>query len=306
MEGIDYVMCHICNQHGQKIAAHIVSVHNITIEVYLAKHSGRVISEKSSKRYSGRLIGKENWVAKSIREGKDLTDYKKKMSESVSKAIMSNEKERKRRSELMTALNAKQQSDPEFQKIVSETAKKTSARPEIQAQRAAKLKQWRDADPKRFFDLCVSKMITAWQSKPEKKLFEFVKSLERFNFERNQFVKSISFTSITNKRQIDMCDKEKRIYIEFDGPMHFKDCFGGDSFANTKIRDAEVEKWMLEKDFLMVRISLDQYVDRNKIEKSFFKPECLDKLVEILNENKPGVYKIGEKYGKHKVSKRDR
>ena len=36
--------------------------------------------------------------------------------------------------------------------------------------------------------------------------------------------------------------------------------------------------------------------DHRDIDKSYFKPECLEKIKQILSDPKPGVYKIGEAY----------
>ena len=64
--------------------------------------------------------------------------------------------------------------------------------------------------------------------------------------------------------------------------------------------------WIIENGYVLIRISQDQYIDRNKIEKSFFKPECLDRLCEILDKGEPGVHKIGKLYDQHQEYQRDR
>lgn len=202
----------------------------------------------------------------------------------------------------MIALNNKQQFDPEFQKIVSETAKKTSARPEIQAQRAEKLKNWRDNNPEDFFNKCIKKMIGSFQSKPEKKLFEFVSILNGFNFKKNQFINSSFISNKSHNKQMDMGDKIKRIYIEFDGILHFESRRGIELLKMTQQKDMEIECHITNHNWTLIRISYDQFkystkmINKIKQDSSYFRQECLDKLVEILNDEKPGIYKIGKAY----------
>ncbi len=298
IEGIDFVICKICNFHAQNLGIHLKKIHNLDVSNY----DGLTVSQNSHTKYSENHFqylkhAKENNV--------DLTQYWQSISYGVSKAILSNPAEIDRRSKMMHKLNDKQQYDPEFKSIISKTAIKTSARPEIQEARSKKLENWRKENPNDFYEKCIKKMINSFQSKPEKKLFEFVSLLKEFDFKRNQFIKSTNFSSLSKRRQIDIVDKNKRIYIEFDGKIHFISVFGDDVLLKNKIRDDEVEQHIYNHNWTLIRISHDQFkyatkmVNGIKQDNSYFKQECLYKLVMLLNENKPGIYKIGEAYGKY-------
>lgn len=293
---MDFVVCQICNFHAQNLGIHLKKVHKLSSENYAVQYNGKTISEKSHVRYgenhfSYLTYAKENNV--------DLTEYWDKVSKGVSAAIMNNDDERVRRSVMMTDRNHIQQSDPVFQKIVSDTAKDTSSRPEILEARSEQLRKWREEYPEDFYEKCVKKMITTFRSKPERKLFEFVKELDGFNFKVNQFINSVFVTNKSHNKQMDMGDKTNRIYIEFDGILHFLPKRGDDLLKQIRQKDGEIERHMIIHEWTLIRVSYDQYIDKNKIEKSYFLPECLGQIKQILSNNVPGIYKIGKAYGKH-------
>lgn len=206
---------------------------------------------------------------------------------------------------MMKLLNDKQQSDPVFKKIVSDTAKLTSSRPEILEKRTYQLKKWRDNNPELFKNICIYSMLNSWQSKPEKKLFEFVKLLDGFDFKKNQRIKSKLFVSSTKEKQIDIADKSKRIYIEFDGIFHFKDIFKKNVLLDINIKDKLLDEHIFNHNWTLIRVSYDQFIyktkiiNKIKIDSSYFKQECLDEIIRLLQNNIPGVYKIGAAYGKY-------
>ncbi len=297
--GEDYVICSICGYHAKSLGTHITKVHNIELDIYKKEH--QIICSKSKKNYS-ESSSENSWLSKAIEEGKDLTEYWSKISAGVKKSINSNPDELKRRSELMTELNKKQQSNVDFQKIVSETAKKTSARKDIQEARSERLKKWRTNNPSAFYNKCIKKMITTFQSKPEKILHRCLLSIEGFSFKRNGFLKSKYFTSKSKRRQVDIYDKNKRIYVEFDGKIHFLPLFNEIILQKNQIKDNEVDAHIKNHNWTLIRVSYDQFVYSTKIinkvkhDASYFKQECLDEIVRILNSNVPGIYKIGSTY----------
>lgn len=301
--GKDYVVCQVCNFHAKSIRAHVFSEHNINDEDYRNQY-GSLICSNSIDNYSAASKNNGSWIVKAKEEGKDLTEYWSKVSSGVKKAIMSNPLERKRRSDLMTKLNDKQQSDPEFQKKVSETAKRTSSRKDILKKRAERLKKWRQENPNAFYNKCIKKITTSFQSKPEKQLHKFMSSLDGFSFKRNQFIHSLSLTNKSNKKQIDMGDKSKRIYVEFDGILHFEPKYGQEKFISIQQKDSEIDQHILNHNWTLIRVSYDQFVYKTKIvdkvkqDSSYFKPECLEEIKRILADNKPGIYKIGDLYKK--------
>jgi hypothetical protein len=297
IDGIDFVICKICNFHAQNLGAHLTRIHNISSKEYIKKYNGVIISKKSYEKY--KLNGNGELLSNYIKN--NLEEFCKKVSE----GILNSPESRKIHSEMMIKLNNVQQNDPMFKKLVSETAIRTSARPDIQEQRSKNLKKWRDENPEEFYDKCIQKMITSFQSKPEKKLFEFVSSLDGFSFRRNRFIHSQFITNKSHKKQMDMGDKEKRIYIEFDGVLHFQPKHGDEVLTRTKQRDIEIERHISNHNWTLIRISYDQFkyttktINKVKEDASYFKQECLTELVKILDNNIPGIYKIGEVYGKH-------
>ncbi len=290
--------------HGKSLGIHINKIHNLKIEEYKGKF-GQIICRKSSDIYAkvNKISG--DWINRAKENGENLTPYFKKMGEALSKSIMANPQARKKRAETMAKVN---QSDVMRQKA-SETAKKTSVRPEIQAARSAKLQKWRDENPDAFYEQCIKKMISSFHSKPELKLFEFMSELDNFNFKLNRFIQSEFFNTSTNNRQIDMGDEDKKIFVEFDGVGHFKQLFTEESFNKIKEKDKEVEKFISKNKYLLIRVSYDQYVvktttiDKIKHNTSYFKETCLQEIMKILSKNKSGIYKIGEAYGKYKTRK---
>jgi len=296
VEGVDFVICNICNFHAQNLSIHLKKIHKLDKTEY----SGKLVSEQSSKSYSN-APNHLGYIAYAKEHNIDLTEYKQKLSEGVKNFLKDNVKESERRSKLMSQIN---QSDL-MRKKSSVTAKKTSARPEIIKARSQRLAKWRKNHPKDFHDKCVNKMISSWYSKPETKLFEYVSNIDGFLFKRNQRVKSNTFLSQTKEKQIDICDKEKRIYIEFDGCLHFEPKFGNEVLTKNIIRDKLLDQHISNHNWTLIRVSYDQYISRvkqiNKVKQdaSYFKQECLDKIVEILNNNIPGIYKIGKAYGQH-------
>lgn len=289
--GKDFVICNICNFHAQNLGIHLKKTHKLDVTDY----NGLTVSENSHTKYSENHF---SYLTDAKEKNIDLSSYKNKMSISVSNAILTNPKEIKRRSELMSEIN---QTDLMKQKA-SETAIKTSARPEIIEQRTLQLKEWRKENPEDFYEKCVKPMINSFQSKPELKLFEFISLLDGFSFKRNQFVNSLLINNKSHNKQIDIGDKNKRIYIEFDGVLHFFPKFGEDHLINIKEKDSQLNQHIINHNWTLIRISYDQFVNKTnvvnkvKIDTSFFKKECLDEIIELLNANKHGVYKIGEAY----------
>ncbi len=292
------MVCSICGVHSKSIAVHINKIHKLTANEYIKKYNSKILCEDTEKKHN--FANKEN--SKLAKQAlKALTNIEflkrnKKISQSVSKSILNDKNEIKRRSKLMKLINDKMLANPEYRTVLSERAKITSAKPEVIKNRSAKLKKWRELNPEDFYNKCTKKMINCFQSKPEKKLFEFMVLLDGYSFKRNQFIYSETISNKSHKKQMDIADKNKRIYIEYDGVLHFKPKFGQEVLEKIKKRDQEAEDHILKHNWVLIRVSCDQYIDRNKIEKSYFKNDCLEKIKEILKNNKPGVYKIGNEY----------
>jgi very-short-patch-repair endonuclease len=292
----NYVSCKVCNRSFKHLTNHLKRVHSLSAEEYLKIYPNGKLASKSFKEMALKR-GRENgdWINRSKESGEDLTKYREKVGRSVSKSILNNPEERLRRSNLMKNMWKDSDKAKIFKKNQSETAKITSARPEIQKERSKRLKKWRDNNPEEFYEKCTRVMHKTWSSKPEKKLRAFAQSLNS-NFKGNQQVNSANhfFVNKTARKQIDILDKDNKIIIELDGPHHFKPIFGDKNLRINQQKDAELDKFCQDKDFLLIRVSHTEYNYRISVDN--FNQSALDKIQEILKENKPGIYKIGEEY----------
>jgi very-short-patch-repair endonuclease len=285
----DLIKCGICDYTSAKLTLHVKKEHNISPEEYREKY-GSLVCDNSIKRYSA--VAKENgsWIKRANESGIDLSDFRAKVSESISKSIMANPKERERRAELLGNLNKTEA----FRRKASETAKKTSARIDIQKSRAARLKRWRELNPDTFLKKCTLVMHSRWQSLPEKKLFEFFKSIDE-DFERNKQIKSKKYFLInkTNTKQIDILNKSKKIIVEFDGRQHFAPIFGEEVLEKIRQKDIELEKFCIDNDFILIRVSQSCFTYRSIND---FSESIKDNICKIINNNIPGNYFIGAEY----------
>ena len=298
-EGKDFVICKICNCHRKVLTNHIRIEHNISIKDYQEKY-GPLLCDNSSETYSLANVNKVSWQEKAKEDNIDLTELYKRNGKIISESILNNTDERIRRSELMKEMRKTLYDDSEVLKKISDAAKETAARPEIIEQRAANLKKWRDNNPEDFKTKCTDKMLQAkpdkinWFSKPEKMLYQLLLKLSDFNFKFNQVIKSSIFDWKSKRKQIDMADKNKGIYVEFDGPWHFIPMGNEEKFKEAVRRDRLLEQHIKDNNLILIRISYDQFHDSRK--NPYFYDECIEKLFTIINSNNPGIFKIGNKY----------
>lgn len=278
-----FVICAICGLHGKSLGKHVSDMHEMRPKEY-AELYGQLKCQASFEVYSQQNKYNCNWIARANETGKDLTDYKQKMSESVSRAIMSNPDERARRAELLGNLNR----TDAFRQKSSETAIKTSARPEILAARTERLQHWRETNFEEFYEKCVKSMLSTWHSKPEIALFEIVKNIDGYSFKNNQFLKSETFVKKSKRKQIDIADHNLRVYIEFDGPHHFRNIHG--VLSDVQQSDRLLDEYIKKQGWTLIRISLDQWKSGK------FKDECLKCLFDALKNPCVGVLKIGKLY----------
>lgn len=246
---IDFVECFLCKFAGSKITQHVQSAHGLSKEEYIEKY-GPVICSASSKRYGS--TDNCNWITRKKNDGEDLTTYKAKMGLAVSNAIMSNTNERNRRSNLLGSLNKRQ----DFRDRSSKAAKITSSRPEILEKRSARLKRWREENPEEFQKI-ITKSLQKSSSRPEKLLFEICKEIFGESTVSQFQVQHILIPNKTKRARIDIANKDNKILVEFDGPFHFKPILGMDNLALRIARDEAVEKYAIENDYVLIRISYD-------------------------------------------------
>lgn len=285
-EDKEFVVCKICGWHAKRLASHLREVHRIQPEEY----DGEVLCESSRLKYEATAKDNGNWIVRANERGDDLTDYKSRMGQAVRESILSSPDDRKRRAQVMSDVN---KTDSMRQKA-SDTAKKTSARKDIQEQRSANLKKWRDENPDEFYEKCTSKMMNPnWQSKPEALLCQILSLIENYQFKPNQVVKSELFTTKSKRKQVDVGDKSKRVYVEFDGPLHFKQT-SLNQLEVVQEKDRLLDEHITRHGWTLIRVGYDQFSYR-KSDYGFNK-ECLKKVFDILNNPNSGVYKIGKVY----------
>lgn len=306
IKDIDYVVCGICNEHCYKLAGHLLYFHkNITKEKYIKKY-GCIISEVSSKKYSQVNKERPDWRIKARENGFDVEAHDKEVGKKISETIMSNKEERNRRAESLKQLRKTKLNSPEVRKIFSDSAKITSARKDIQANRAENLKKWRDNNPKEF-KKCTDAMRKALinnppsitVSKPEKLMINYLNCLPGFNFEPKE-IKSEIFDWESGAKLIDGVDLKNNIFFEYDGPTHFKNLYSNKDknilkLEKTKHRDVTLNKYIEDNNFTLIRVSYDQFNYRRK-NIGFFEDTCIKSILDILLNNKKGVFKIGNKY----------
>lgn len=291
--GEDYVICAICGVIGRSLKKHITWTHNYTpeqYEDYVTKH-GRPICTNAKAAYHA--TKNYDWIRKANEEGRDLSEYKKTMSKAVSTAIMNKPEERSRRSKLMTKMNNEWWKDKDYAQMISDVAANTSARPDVVAARTKQLHNWRTNNPDELA-AAIEHSLEVHTSRPEMALFDIVKSTAGYCFKHNTFIKDPIFTSKTQRKQLDIADLARRVVIEFDGIMHFKEITRQCSLERAHEVDEQLNTYAIRENFMLIRIGYDQWDNHRG---GFFKPECLKKLFELLTSPNPGVYKLGTVYG---------
>lgn len=291
------ILCRMCNEPLHQILPHLRQVHQLTREQYLEQYpDAELLSESFSRMAVERGKKNGNWISRANEAGEDLTEYKKKMGSALSNSIMSNKKERARRSSLMKDMWTEPDKKIIFIETARRTAIKTSARKDIQEARAERLRAWRIMNPSTFYEKCTKVMHSKWSSVPEKKLRDFCQGLNP-NFLWNQQIKSKEHFNVnkTNSKQIDLIDKTAKIIIELDGPHHFKPIHGQENLLKNKKKDLELNQYCVDNNYILIRVSYSEYLYKPSVKN--FNQACLSKIKEILQNNIPGVYKIGKEYG---------
>ena len=262
-------------------------IHEMRPDEYREKH-GPTKCEASFEAYSSQNKQNGDWIRRANESGEDLSGYKQKMGEAVSQAIMADPEERARRARLLGALNQTES----FRQKSSETAKRTSTRPEILARRSEQLKRWRDTHFDEFYEKCVMKYLNAWHSAPEEALVQLLIGVEGYRFKRSQRIRSETFPTKSKFRQVDAGDKRLRVYVEYDGPLHFQKKFDNQDLEEIQLKDRLLDEHIERHEWTLIRVSFDQW-DGKK-----FRDGCLKQLFEELREPKAGVVRIGEAYAK--------
>jgi very-short-patch-repair endonuclease len=283
------IKCALCDEIGSSLALHVRKVHQIDKKEYIQKY-GPVLSNASKNKYCEVNKDNSNWIARAKQNGEDLSEYWDKVSKGVSKAIMESPKERERRSKLLGDLNK----TDSFRRRASETAKKTSARPDILHSRSSQLKRWRDNNKELHYKLCTANMHK-FKSKPEKLLFNFVsQNYSNLEFKNNQFLNDEAFKTFNKpgNKQIDILSLDKSIIIEYDGFLHFKEIWNG-SLEVIKKKDLILSSYCLNNKITLIRVSCDNFSYKKN---SGFSSISLEKIKEIIENPITGVHFIGKSW----------
>ena len=173
---------------------------------------------------------------------------------------------------------------PERKAIFSATAKKTSARKDVQEARAAQLKRWRDNNPEDF-----AKSIEKAQRAPKKSKMEIW-------LRKELGWKPKKICCGKDRRFVDLV--KKNIWIEVDGPFHFWQIGStsnkrGHNLEYTQTRDQMLkDECIKRKNVTLIRISLKCFTPKT----GEMKQEWLALLQTMLQSPIPGVWCIGEFY----------
>jgi very-short-patch-repair endonuclease len=255
---------------------------------YETQH-GSIICQSSKNLYKDSK--NYDWINREKSRGNDLSDWKEKLSEKISQGIMNSQTARQARRDNLSNLNRSK----EFRERSSETAKKTSSRLDVLEQRTMKLKKWRDENTELFYDSCVKKMISSYQSIPEQKLFDLIDTDFPLRFKKNQQIRRIGkFISVkSGTRQIDILDLQNKIVIEFDGPRHFFNYAKQDYLMAQKVRDEELNRVLVGEGFTVIRVAFDQFSYKNS---GKFNDSCLQLIRNTIVKQEPGLILIGDAY----------
>lgn len=273
----EFVKCPKCEYASSNIKRHLNKVHNLT-NLQIEKNNIITCSEK----------------------------YKTKMGNAVSKAIQDSPIEIKRRSDMLSSLNKRQ----DFRERASKTAKITSSRNDIVTQRTDRLKTWREENPEKFKNKCWKKMISSrkkWKkSKPEIFMNSWLDSKYPDTFEWGKMLRSKEFSKIgkSDRKQIDFRSKNKNIFIEIDGPFHFKNLSRKEenhseiieeAIERARNRDEILEKIIKQKNKTLIRIGYGSWKNRS----GEINQELLQKVSQIIEQKLIGIFKFGEVYGEN-------
>jgi very-short-patch-repair endonuclease len=134
----------------------------------------------------------------------------------------------------------------------SETAKKTSARPEIQKARAIPLKKWREKNPEKFQEIIIKAQSSPKKdSRMEVWLIAQVKHMG--------FVRNTRIDCSGSKKQIDLIHRDSKTIIEVDGVWHFLPIHGTEVLEKTQKRDRMLDAEIIKRSWRLIRLSMENF-----------------------------------------------
>ena len=135
----------------------------------------------------------------------------------------------------------------------SATAKNTSARSDVQEQRATQLKNWREANPEKF------NAIRA-KAHASPKLSKMEVYLEPYLVEKG-FIRSVRLScgEMKTLKQVDFVHKKQKIVIEVDGPWHFLPIRSQEQLAAVQARDHLLNQEIMKRNWRLIRLSMQGF-----------------------------------------------
>src|SRR3990167_6609939 len=162
------------------------------------------------------------------------------------------------------------------------TARKTSARPDIQRERAERLAAWREREPEKFIETLKkarSNTIMNGNTRKSKGEIWLSKIVGPFGFKPGYCVMN------GWKKQIDYVRKAPKFYLEVDGPHHFRIMYYGQgSYLATMKRDRLLKKKCLKSNIPLLRISYEDCFRNQKM-----KTEWLTTMIWALKNQRSGI-----------------
>jgi len=168
----------------------------------------------------------------------------------------------------------------------SKVARITSARPEIQRQRAARLAKWREDNPEALAESIKKAQRAAKPSKAEGWLEKNV--LAKRGFKRNVRVRCGP-----HRKECDFV--KEGFWVEVDGCWHFGKDFSQRRHSSEQVheRDVMLNREAERRCLVLVRLGLNCWRGHGHY---ILKDEWLELLNELLDDPVPGVYLFGECY----------
>lgn len=173
-----------------------------------------------------------------------------------------------------------------MREAASSTAKRTSARQDVQQARADRLRAWRKREPERFRKECTERMLAsnaAGQNRSTTSCLEDTISGLLPTFRRNAQVRTSSIV-----RQVDFVGT---FMVEVDGLHHFGPLYGEVRFEDTRSRDKILTRWATESGRTLVRISIDCFTSSGSL-----RPLWKETVELILKDPPDGVSLVGDLY----------
>lgn len=225
--------------------------------------------------HSGPTAGKER-----VMHCGAVVRTRKKASEHFQSCLICQELRRRIRMETGKNLTHTQ----EMRQKYSETAKRTSARPEIQKVRAARLKIWRDNNPAEFEAIREKAHASPKRSKMEMWLEPH---LEILGFSRNG---RISCGQL--RKQVDFVNARLRIAIEVDGPWHFLPIQSAENLQRVQQRDRLLDQEILNRSWRLIRLSMECFKTHGEL----IKPRLEELQAVIKTDDWVGIRCFGGLY----------